>query len=306
MEPRGQYIFQTNEQATTLSQVIDHWDDYEKYNLSWIVDKNFWSKYTVLKEIGGNFGMTRRIQNKRTKQILISKSFKRKPAEDTEVQMLAQLSAVCPAFGFAGLRGMFIAPFYPDDSRSNPSYVILMDEVKGLPADKLGKLNDEQVIEIGQQILAQLMCLHEHSVVHGDVKPDNIIVSLSPLKATLIDYGSTCSIDSLLPDQFINIPLCGAISKGQSKFWAPEIQNLNVDHLPDENYNVEVDIWALGLTLWLVRHPEDSKLSRKELIDKIRSASPSSFLNRFIQSMLASKRHKRPRTAKLLEQVVQL
>lgn len=50
-----------------------------------------------------------------------------------------------------------------------------------------GQLERDEVLRIGQELLAGLRVVHEHGLVHCDVKPANVMVGPGPAK--LIDFG---------------------------------------------------------------------------------------------------------------------
>lgn len=50
-----------------------------------------------------------------------------------------------------------------------------------------GRLDREEVLRIGQELLAGLRVVHEHGLVHCDVKPANVMLGPGPAK--LIDFG---------------------------------------------------------------------------------------------------------------------
>ena len=64
--------------------------------------------------------------------------------------------------------------------------VTLHDHLNSTP-DKRMNSNDSGFVL--KQVLSALQCLHEHSLVHRDVKPANIVVNPVDLKTTLIDIG---------------------------------------------------------------------------------------------------------------------
>ncbi|MBI4143956.1 protein kinase [Candidatus Woesearchaeota archaeon] len=55
--------------------------------------------------------------------------------------------------------------------------------------DKVGKLDPEHVCWITERVLNALKYLHYNGVVHGDVKPQNIIVQPQTHMVVIVDYG---------------------------------------------------------------------------------------------------------------------
>ena len=98
--------------------------------------------------------------------------------------------------------------------------------------DKNGKLDPETVCWITQRILNVLMYLHYNGVIHGDVKPQNIIVQPDSHMVVLVDYGL-----SLIR------PTKDSSSKGYTPFFAPPEQVKGFTLLPGS------DMYALGMTM---------------------------------------------------------
>ena len=56
---------------------------------------------------------------------------------------------------------------------------------------KHGRLSESTARPLFKQLMEALGYLHRHRVVHGDVKSDNLIVSLDQKKLHLTDFGSS-------------------------------------------------------------------------------------------------------------------
>lgn len=102
--------------------------------------------------------------------------------------------------------------------------------------DVIGETVDEHtVIQIGRDICSALALCREKSIVHRDVKPQNIFVSADG-NYKLGDFGIARTIEQTT---------CGA-KTGTYKFMAPEVYNM-------QPYGSRADIYSLGLTLyWLL------------------------------------------------------
>ena len=59
-------------------------------------------------------------------------------------------------------------------------------------------LSETEVIDILQQLLSVLEFVHSHSVIHRDIKPNNIIRRHSDNKLVLIDFGAVKEISTQL------------------------------------------------------------------------------------------------------------
>lgn len=73
------------------------------------------------------------------------------------------------------------------------SYVLIMSFVEGRTLDKIVEkhkaLHPEEVSWIAQRSLNALFYLHSTGIIHGDVKPPNLIVQHKEHNAVLVDYG---------------------------------------------------------------------------------------------------------------------
>jgi len=116
------------------------------------------------------------------------------------------------------------------------SLALVMSYVPGPTLDQIteknGNLDAETVCWITERILNALRYLHFHGVVHGDVKPQNVIVQPDSHTVVLVDYGL-----SLIR------PAADSSSKGYTPFYAPPEQIGGMTLLP------ESDLYSLGMTM---------------------------------------------------------
>ncbi|NND98925.1 MAG: protein kinase [Pirellulaceae bacterium] len=84
-----------------------------------------------------------------------------------------------------------------------------------------------------RQVAQALVAVHNAGWVHGDVKPDNVMVG-SRGHVTLIDLGFASRIHTVSGSQF----------RGTPDYAAPEILNGNMAAMPS------ADVFALGRVLW--------------------------------------------------------
>jgi serine/threonine-protein kinase len=117
------------------------------------------------------------------------------------------------------------------------SLILVMSYVPGPTLtqiiDKMGGLEGEHVAWISERILNILKYLHFNGVVHGDVKPQNIIVQPETHGVVLVDYGLSLIRPSAKSD-----------SKGYTPhFAAPEQVKGGSPIIP------ETDLYSLGMTM---------------------------------------------------------
>ena len=95
-----------------------------------------------------------------------------------------------------------------------------------------GRLPRDEVLRIGQELLAGLRVVHDRGLVHCDVKPSNVMLGPGPAK--LIDFGiATTPHDGTE----------GAMSIGSLRFMAPE-------QLRGEALTPASDLFSLGAVLY--------------------------------------------------------
>jgi serine/threonine protein kinase len=73
------------------------------------------------------------------------------------------------------------------------SLALIMSYIPGYTLEqvikKAGKLDAETVAWIAERILNALLYLHHHGVIHGDVKPQNVIIQPETHSVVLVDFG---------------------------------------------------------------------------------------------------------------------
>jgi serine/threonine protein kinase len=121
--------------------------------------------------------------------------------------------------------------FDPEDVQSKTQIVILplletdlKQHLKRLPA---GGMGDAQLSELAEQLLKAVVHLHEHRIVHRDIKADNVMIrtrqSDGAMEFLLIDFGCALDCQAYELDEF-KMPYLVPTSKGGAPgFLAPEV-----------------------------------------------------------------------------------
>lgn len=149
------------------------------------------------------------------------------------------------------------------------SLVLVMSYITGPTLYELveqkGPLEAEHVAWIGERTLNALAHLHYNGVIHGDIKPHNIIVQPEKHSAVLVDFGSS-----------LKKPTATSSSKGYTEYFAPpeEIQGLTL--VP------ESDLYSLGMTLLFALTGDLSRVRGKDIPARVPDPF-SDFIGRLIR-----------------------
>jgi serine/threonine-protein kinase len=132
-----------------------------------------------------------------------------------------------------------------------------------------GRLEPEQVLELGVQILAGLQAAHDFGVLHRDVKPENVFLHREEGRVTakLLDFGACRKMDHTLDSQ--TLTLTGFVV-GTPGYLAPE------QAYGERDLGASADLFAVGLILFeaLTGRPGFLGRTNAELIDGVRVRVP--------------------------------
>jgi TolB-like protein len=131
--------------------------------------------------------------------------------------------------------------------RTGSSYFYAMEFVEGETLENLikhsGRLEVKLALEITAQVAAGLAATHEQNLVHRDIKPPNVMVSVKEgnrVGAKIIDLGLSKTVAESPSQPAISMP--GAFA-GTPEFASPEqFAGVGVD--------IRSDLYSLGVTLW--------------------------------------------------------
>jgi tetratricopeptide (TPR) repeat protein len=131
--------------------------------------------------------------------------------------------------------------------KSADGYFYAMEFVEGETLGSLlkrsGRLQPKVALEVTSQVAAGLGAIHEQNLVHRDIKPTNIMVSLKDgerLIAKIIDLGLAKPVADAATEVAISTP--GAFA-GTPEFASPEqFAGIGVD--------IRSDLYSLGVMLW--------------------------------------------------------
>ncbi|CDF35536.1 unnamed protein product [Chondrus crispus] len=101
-------------------------------------------------------------------------------------------------------------------------------------------ITEGDAIRVTRNVLSAIVYLHEHNIVHRDVKLENVLCIdpdlQKPVQVKLADFG-LCSRLSGMDESLKS-------SVGTLQYWAPEI-------IKERNYGASVDLWACGVLVYI-------------------------------------------------------
>jgi serine/threonine-protein kinase len=112
-------------------------------------------------------------------------------------------------------------------------HLLVMEFIEGRDLKREGRYPTGQMVHIMIGVCDALAVLHRHGLIHGDMKPENIIVDPAG-KPTLVDFGFSCKVGSL-----------AQTVRGTREYMAPE----QVDRRP---LTEKTDIYNLGASMYFL------------------------------------------------------
>lgn len=108
-------------------------------------------------------------------------------------------------------------------------------------------IKEKTVLAVSVWLCQTIAILHEHKIIHRDIKLDNIIMDTKNKRFVLIDFGLSCSLDKNLDAECKTNILIGTPSYISPEIISPFKYGENmVDDL------MTSDIWAIGIALYIL------------------------------------------------------
>uniref|UniRef100_A0A8I5ZV95 non-specific serine/threonine protein kinase n=1 Tax=Rattus norvegicus TaxID=10116 RepID=A0A8I5ZV95_RAT len=161
-------------------------------------------------------------------------------------------------------------------------------------------LKEEWIAYICREILRGLSHLHQHKVIHRDIKGQNVLLTENA-EVKLVDFGVSAQLDRTVGrrNTFIGTP-----------YWmAPEV--IACDENPDATYDFKSDLWSLGITAIEMAegapplcdmHPMRALfLIPRNPAPRLKSKKWSKKFQSFIESCLVKNHGQRPATEQLMK-----
>uniref|UniRef100_A0A9J8CH17 non-specific serine/threonine protein kinase n=1 Tax=Cyprinus carpio carpio TaxID=630221 RepID=A0A9J8CH17_CYPCA len=153
-------------------------------------------------------------------------------------------------------------------------------------------LKEEWTAYICREILRGLTHLHQHKVIHRDIKGQNVLLTENA-EVKLVDFGVSAQLDRTVGrrNTFIGTP-----------YWmAPEV--IACDENPDATYDFKSDLWSLGITAIEMAEGAPRKSSTMHTFPHTQKPSASSQVQEFVVlcSCLVKNHNQRPSTEQLMK-----
>lgn len=201
-------------------------------------------KYTIEKVLGeGRFGITYLAKDAKGERVVI-KTLGDALLNDSDFNRFQQ-NFVKEAFKLAKYQHPHIVrmleePFLEQEPSQNKElWCIAMEYVAGidLAHRQSAILSIEEARCYIQQIGEALMVVHQHQMVHRDVKPANIMIRSGKSEAVLIDFGLARDFDRKLSVSVLD-------TEAEPNFAAPELYSRTAE------LRAYTDIYSLAATLY--------------------------------------------------------
>jgi serine/threonine protein kinase len=211
-------------------------------------------EFNIIEEIGkGGYSVVYLVEHKRTKRKYALKCANRfKKDKDRsqrtyiEIEVLKKLKHP----NIIRLKGWF------EDSET---IYLVLEYLSGKDCSKFFKRElptKTQICYIMKQLVEAVMYIHKKGIIHRDIKLENLLIDEN-FNIKLTDFG-LCAIKE---DDFDMLQ----DSVGTVRYTAPEL-------LKGEGYNDSVDIWAIGIILFMLLtgdYPFDGE-NRESIFNKIK------------------------------------
>eukprot|EP00732_Lithocolla_globosa_P002036 Lithocolla_globosa_v1_NODE_1198_length_2794_cov_4.698430.p1 type:complete len:795 gc:universal NODE_1198_length_2794_cov_4.698430:2612-228(-) len=248
----------------------------------------FWKQE---KQLGkGNFGVVYRTRHIRSDSVAAVKSMEMKEEDLEDIEYEIEVMNRCDCDQIVRYFGTFM---------KDNHLLVYMELCAGSVTDLMQQqgcgLSEPVVSFIVKESLLGLAYMHEHDMIHRDIKAANILLT-SNARVLLSDFGVSAIIEPGSDgrrNSFVGSP-----------YWmAPEL--IRCDNDRHATYNYKCDLWAMGITAvemaeldppWFEYHP-------LRVLYMIQNSNPpffkkpekvSSSFKKFVTTLLNKSAHKRP------------
>ncbi|KAK0049461.1 STE20-like serine/threonine-protein kinase [Biomphalaria pfeifferi] len=245
-------------------------DDDDKKKGQWNVNikkdadpNQFWE---IIGEIGeGAFGAVYKARRKDNNELAALKQVEIKNEEDLEdFSVEINILAECAHKNIVGLHEAF---FF-----ENKLWMFIEycggGALDSIMVDLEKPLTEPMIRYVAHEMCVALAFLHEHKVIHRDIKAGNVLLTQEG-DVKLADFGVSAKNTKTAQrrDTFIGTP-----------YWmAPEV--ILCETLKDVPYDYKADIWSLGITMieFAQIEPPNKEMHPMRVLIKIQKAEPPNF-----------------------------
>jgi len=201
------------------------------------------SHYRILEKLGeGGMGVVYRAHDERLDRDVALKFLSMELLADKSARdLLLREARTASALNHPNICAVY------DVGESDGRGYIVMEYVKGISLAqhiRYGGAGDESVIRYGEQTADALAHAHEHRVIHGDLKPSNIVITPEGF-AKVLDFGLGRRIkpEAAADQTATSLEPGSSPGAGTLHYMAPEI-------LRGDPADARSDIWSLGVVLY--------------------------------------------------------
>ena len=230
-------VFPSKERSFYCSskEIYDNFTEKLKESFGYL---NFFDYYEMLDDLGeGIFGSVKLGVEKKTKERVAIKIIKKKKAKPSDIELVRteiDIMKLCHHPNVVHLLDHF----------ENADYIfIVMEYIRGgrltdYMKEKKFHFSEKRAAEIIYEIALGVKYLHKYGIIHRDLKPDNIMLTESNDKGhiKIMDFG----LSKILGKKEKTSDGFGTLT-----FVSPEV-------LIRKPYNKEIDIWSIGVILYLI------------------------------------------------------
>ncbi|KAJ8317207.1 hypothetical protein KUTeg_005111 [Tegillarca granosa] len=255
--------------------------------------------WEVIGELGdGAFGKVYKARNKETQALAALKQVEIKSEEDLEdFSVEIDILSECKHKNVVSL----YEAFYWGDKLLMYIEFCGAGALDSIMVDLEKPLTENQIRYVCHEMCDGLEFLHNHKVIHRDLKAGNVLLTMEG-EVKLADFGVSAKNNKTVQrrDSFIGTP-----------YWmAPEV--IMCETLKDSPYNFKADIWSLGITLieFAQIQPPNHEMHPMRVLIRIQKAEPptldkpkswSKEFNDFIAKCLVKNPDNRPTAIEMLE-----
>lgn len=231
---------------------------------------HFFSHYLVESEIGsGTFARVYRARDLQLDRPVALKVFK----PDCPV---TPSTALAEARSAAALNHPNVCTIYAvDDTAGIP--IIAMEYVPGEPLSTVNReaMPHEDLLCISRQIAAGMAAAHDAGIVHGDLKPENVMINGEGL-VKILDFGLARRLHRIRPSKPGETDELGMAESGGGVFGTPRY--LAPEQTRGEPATFASDVFSLGTVLYELATGRTAFAAPHvlQIMERIRSIDPES------------------------------